>query len=316
MATTPTTGGGAQRVYLDIPAAVLIYGRPKRGKTTDTLYAFPRGIFFGDPGNFKSAVSVVGVEPAEVIFTGPGSAAEDLDAVAAYLDKYLVGKSHPFDAVVLDDASVQAARTKERLARRFDGWTLWGKVEASLQGVIDRGRQVKCHTVFNMHELPKDVEDSVPIGCPMLPSRRISANTPAYMDLVIRAYNEPMRSPVPLAYYNAIQDDWCVGDRHHICWENTPMNLGEILRAAKYKLNRPKGLEWQEALIEGGAVTIMAGKDKTAVVKRIWDVCTERGCQPQHAAWAVRDACDRAEIRTHQADWFRKAYLEGGASPF
>src|SRR5690242_9778155 len=113
-------------IFTSVPAVVTIFGEPGVGKSSDTLYSFPCGYFVAAKGALKPAVPLIGHVPATI--KEPKTAEEkdrwDLDTVLALLKadlgKYVAaGSKCPFDAIILDDFSQYAVRSRTLMEPRF-----------------------------------------------------------------------------------------------------------------------------------------------------------------------------------------------------
>jgi hypothetical protein len=287
------------------PALILIYSPPKRGKTSDVLFAFPRAKWIAAPGALKPSLGLVGYEP-------PRGDQHDAESIADATKIVSEVKAGAYDAVVVDDLSLLVDRTVARLARSgADGFGLWGKVHDQILALREASRRAGMHVAITCHESPPHVADGTSYpGAPALPGKTLPYKLPAACDLVLHAEPAPMGT-VSLGWrvlYRCDPTDasWISGDRHNVTPDPAPMNLGEILRLAgrvggnpRFGPRRLPGLEWQEPLVQKASERIeplLGDDDAVRDVLRavVHGAQKHHRADERHALWAARDALDRA----------------------
>ena len=274
------------------PALVCTYGPSGSGKTTDTGYSFPRGLFVAARGALNSIKSLCGYQPQTVEAQTIDDATEALETLAK--------RKHDFDSVIVDDFSFLAEQQFSVYDKRFNGFTLWGKLRDSALRFRNAARYSHCHVVLNCWEQPpKMKQDGTRVrGGPML-SGRLPEQIPAMCDLVLRCGHEPMRKPWPGVYRCTYSTDFVMKDRFNIAsaLDPAPMNLAEILRAAGFEVARHPDLDWQEDTVQSVAQALLDGGDLTSTVNTAYSGLLEHGISPAAARWTLRDAMDRSVIR-------------------
>jgi len=93
------------------PAFVAQYGAPKKGKTTDCLFSFPRAKWVAAPGALKPSVGVCGYEP-------PDSDQHNVDSVKQATALVEAMDPTKYDALVVDDLTLLVDRTVAELSKR------------------------------------------------------------------------------------------------------------------------------------------------------------------------------------------------------
>lgn len=295
-------------------AFIIVFGAIGTGKTTDALMSFPRSIFVAAPGALKSSIGVAGYEP-------PDGAIRDLTNLDALVTLVTaIGRLDPKkkpDAVVVDDLTLYVAREVRELERGgTGGYDLWGLVYRKILDLREAGRRAGVHVIFTMHELPPREDKGVRLpGSVALPGKKLPYDVPAAADMVLRAVPVPASLGSGLGWpvlYRCDPTDaeWRTKDRHNVTPDYSPMNLGEILRLVAIEAKAPAGwapkrapgLEWHEAWVENAAQAILSKgvtdlDNAKAVLKSLHDNALKKDPDNRHAAWAMRDAWDRAVLR-------------------
>jgi hypothetical protein len=291
-------------------AFIIVFGAIKLGKTTDILMSFPRSVFVAAQGSLKASIGVAGFEP-------PAAAVRDLAglvetiALVESIGK-LPANKRP-DAIVVDDFTLFVAREVARLEKTMGGFDLWGVIYRRVLNLREAARAAGVHVVFTMHELPPREEKGLRLpGSVALPGKKLPYDVPAAADMVLRA--QPMSAEMgsglgwPVLYRCDPTDvEWRTGDRHNVTPDRSPMNLGEILRLVAKEAGAPEGwaprrapgLEWHEPWIEIASSKIDVTQIEGArdVLRALNAACLKKDPDPRHAAWAIRDAWDRAVLR-------------------
>lgn len=279
----------------DAPAFVCGYGPSGHGKTTDMLYAMPRGFYIAHPAALKPSVGVVGFQlhPSQIWD------AQRIADVTAQLPKL---DPKQFDGVVVDDFSLLAERTFSALEKVRSGFKLWGALRDEIMEFRDAARRCRMHVLINCHELPPQIKAGRALrGGPKLPGT-LPEDLPVQCDMVLRTFVEPSRRGAWGVVYRCGPNDpsYVTKDRHNRTPDMAPMNIGEILRSAGYVLRRAPGLEWMEEQVEIGAQQLLAyPPDQERAVLHAFAMHLHTNVTQNlfHIRWALRDAADRVVLR-------------------
>ena len=108
----------------------------------------------------------------------------------------------------------------------------------------------------------------------------------------------PMRKPWPGVYRCYIDTQYVMKDRFSVVPDPSPMNLGELLRAAGFKLSRHPALGWQEDAVAAVAAQIdmTDPAQEMVVANAAYLTLLEKGIAPPFARFTVSDALDRVNI--------------------
>lgn len=291
--TTPN----AKQTVSSSPMVAVLYGVPKTGKTTDILYSLPRSFFFARPPALKPSIKVVGYEPPpnQIWYTNR----------IQEMTKYLPKLGSEFDSVAVDDFSVQAEETYNAIKAAYKGsnnYAPWGFLRQEVIDFINAARDCGKHVIINTHEGPPKTKNGAVIrGGPQLPTD-LPEKLPALADTVLRAYPDPNRLGPWKMVYRCTETDpnYISGDRNGVTPDMAPMNLGEIMRAAGYKLRRAPGLEWLDEVAEliAGYLLNATSQQQPEVMAAAADYMRTRGVTNDlHMRWAMRDGLDRAMLR-------------------
>lgn len=290
-----------------VPAVVIGYGPSKTGKTTDCIYSFPDAIFIALRAALKPSEDVVGVQiPDDHVLNLPTvtEATKEIRKIAAR-------KGKKPSAVVVDDFSLLCESTMSVLEKSKSGFKLWGALRDEVLEFRDACREGGMHVIVNAHEnAPRTVNGAYIRGGPRLPGR-LPEDFPANCDLVLRAVPDAMRPGWKMAYRCTEADPaYVTGDRHGVTPDMAPMNLGEILRTAGYRLPRPPGLEWMEEVVGAAAQSLFdRPAEENAILMNVTQHVVDRlrpgtGYDEKSrrrallvARWVIRDARDRVILR-------------------
>jgi hypothetical protein len=185
------------------------------------------------------------------------------------------------------------------------------------------------HVVLNAHEMAPGTDETGRYwaGTMALPGKKLPYSIPAACDLVVRAVplGDDEEAPPfgwPVRYRcDPARTEWITGDRHNVTPAISPMNLAEILRLAgrvggnpNFAPRRLEGLEWQEPLVEKGAMAIVEHgvtdiDFAKATLRMVLDRALDKHTKDErHALWAVRDTWDRATLTAGLSAHRRKFY--------
>jgi len=283
------------------PVVALTYGRSGVGKTLDTGYSFPRGLFVAAPGALKPIPAICGYTPAV-------ASASTIDEATKIISE-AAKKGH--DAVIVDDFSFLSEQTMQTFERRYTGFKLFGALRDSVLRFRAAARFAGIHVIITCWERgPRMRDDGIrQRGGPEL-TGKLPEQLPAMCDLVLRADWDAMRKPWGGIYRVAGGADWVGKDRDGGTPSPAPLNLGEILRLNGYTVSRHPSLDWQEAMVEKIAtfMTQSGPAGDRDMVEQAYTQLVGQGRDPLHARWTVRDAWDRACLRrakvAHHATFF------------
>jgi hypothetical protein len=295
---------------LQVPPVVVIYGPSGVGKTTSCIFLDPEALFLAGKGALMPAESLLQIKLKY--------ARDDCNTVMKIREAVVSErKVRRVRTIVIDDWSLAVTNTIVELEQAGKkGWDLWKALNHLVlhptDGLLGICRTLGIVVVFNCHEKPPKDGD---IGGPNLPGQLMEA-MPRNTDLVLLMTADPSRTPHGASFRCSIRHYplWRTKDRNDVCWEATPPNLGEILRAAGYVIERPAGLEWMEGVVEMVAQQVAAAGfvGKTTVPGQAWAWMASQNIPPHLASWVLSDGLDRAEIRMHQQ---QKHMLRFGIAP-
>jgi len=274
-----------------VPSLVCVYGASGIGKTTDTGYSFPNGLFLAAPGALKPLPALCGYEPAQM-------PVETIDDATRAIE---VGKAQGgFDAIIVDDFSFLAEQTMAAYEKRYSGFKLFGALRDSVLGFRNAARFAGLHVVVTCWiKPPRMRDDGMRIrGGPAL-TGKLPEQLPAMCDLVLRADHDSQRQPWSGIYRVNGGVDYVGKDRDDGTPSPAPMNLGEILRHNGYAVSRLAHLGWQEPAVEAIAQALIAQDPKSDrdLLEQAYAALLAEGHDPRHVRWTVRDAWDRAALR-------------------
>jgi len=293
------------------PVFACVYGGVKLGKTTDCLLSFPHAGYLARPGALAPA-HWIGFTPKELVVTG-------IDGATAAIKKTKIGgRRAPGDypTIIVDDFSMLAEETVAALKEQFKGsknkYAVWDAVRAKVLDFRSTAESIGMHVVMNAHETPPRVYEGRALrGGPRLPGT-MAEDFPAACGIVLRAIpGERLAQNLtwPGRYLCDSNQDpgWVTGDRYGIAYHGCPMNLGELMRASGYIIERFPGVD--EGAIEKAArylqdkLPLAATNDeRLAVVREIRAAFRAKGLSDMVIRWSLRDAVDRTLIRLARAE--------------
>lgn len=288
----------------------MVYGPSGLGKTLDTLYSFPNALFIAEPGALKPAKAFLG-------FSVPHATVHRISDITATLAelKQKDPKGERFPIVVVDDFTLLSNTTfaliEKKHAGSKDKFALFKDIRAETLMMRHEARYCSRTVIFNAHDsMPhKNSTDGRFVrGGPQLPGK-LPEELPAAFDLILRADMDMDRPIGHKGIYRCGDDpNYLTKDRDGIAGVVTPMNLGEILRAAGYIVPRYKGLEWMDDVVAKVAGMLSSVEDLTAreQVSPVFasvraSLSAKRGASVEQQNWVLRDAYDREVIRRMRA---------------
>lgn len=278
----------------DEPFLVCTYGASGIGKTTDQGYSFPRGLFIAAPGALTSIETTCGYRPDRADL-------KTLKEANALIDQ--ISKSRKYDTIIFDDFSFLAQQTLNQLETSGKtGFKLWDAMRDLALEFRDKARYCKVNVVLNAWEAPPRTKpDGTRIrGGPQLPSN-LPEQIPAMCDVVLRALHEPARQPWPAVYRCSPDPSYAMKDRFGTAArvDPSPMNLAELLRASGRVIARHGDLPNQEAEVEAISQSLSGNiRQDMPLVNQVFKALLDKGHSTSVARWTMRDAVDRAVIRS------------------
>jgi hypothetical protein len=285
---------------------ITVYGKPKNKKTSDALATFPTALCLGVP----SAVSLVaqnelGFTPS-VNPTSPRML-PDLVRLLSYLGDS--GDAQAYGAIIIDDASHLCQQSmlywQENAptgrSGKKDRFYQYQELNRHLLEISSLARHIGVHLLMTFHErLPgSNIDGRFCPGGPDVPSRNQVETIPSWCDINVRAMIDPTYPDpwFPAIYYcDPTDSEWVTGDRTGVCYDKTPANMREILRASQsnYKLDRVPGLEWQDDVADAVAAAMVQGASSREAVTAATAGRTEHQL---HLRWACQDGIARGVLQ-------------------
>jgi hypothetical protein len=288
---------------------VTSYGQPKKKKTSDALAAFPTALCIGVPSALTLvAQNELGFTPA--VHPDPPQTLPEVTQLLR--DLKAANVSDQYGAVILDDTShicqrsmmTWEAEAPVGRSGKKDRFYQYQQLNKHLLEIAALSRHLGVHMVMTFHErMPgTNANDQHCPGGPDVPSRNQTMTIPSWCDINVRAMIDP-GYPDPwfpgIYYCDPTDPDWVTGDRTGVCYEQTPGNLREILRASHsgYRLDRIPGLEWQDDVAETVATAIAGGADVRETVHAVFTQWHQsHQFSELHLRWACQDGIARGVL--------------------
>tara|TARA_R110002072_G_scaffold196426_2_gene353829 strand:+ start:1165 stop:2121 length:957 start_codon:yes stop_codon:yes gene_type:complete len=285
---------------------ITVYGKPKNKKTSDALATFPTALCLGVP----SAVTLVAQN--ELGFTPsvhPSSPRTLPDLVRLLHHLSDSGDAKAYGAIIIDDASHLCQQSmlywqeKSPTGRsgKKDRFYQYQELNRHLLEISSLARHIGVHLLMTFHErMPgSNVDGRFCPGGPDVPSRNQVETIPSWCDINVRAMIDPTYPDpwFPSIYYcDPTDPEWVTGDRTGVCYNKTPGNLREVLRSSRsnYKLDRVKGLEWQDDVADTVAAAMVQGASSREAVTA---ATSGRKEAQLHLRWACQDGIARGVLR-------------------
>ena len=209
--------------------SVLVYGRPKIGKTVDVHFATGGKALtiLAEPGGLDSVGPLLGKEPEHVLLTDLSQPHAEAQRVLVKVAKGIVEKR--WRSVIFDSFTAFAERVlMAHLESAKDGRLAYGRMERDVVDIVQRFLYLPNAWVFGIfHEQPGRMDErGATRGGPMVPGRFFHEQMVGMFSLVLRAYsdgNQRLYSCDPLS--NA----WATGDRFGVTTRVQPMDLRPLL---------------------------------------------------------------------------------------
>tara|TARA_R110000851_G_scaffold133248_5_gene268006 strand:- start:215 stop:1171 length:957 start_codon:yes stop_codon:yes gene_type:complete len=285
---------------------ITVYGKPKNKKTSDALATFPTALCLGVP----SAVTLVAQN--ELGFTPsvhPDSPRTLPDLVRLLHHLSDSGDAKAYGAIIIDDASHLCQQSmlywqeKAPVGRsgKKDHFYQYQELNRHLLEISSLARHIGVHLLMTFHErMPgSNMDGRFCPGGPDVPSRNQVETIPSWCDINVRAMIDPTYPDpwFPSIYYcDPTDPEWVTGDRTGVCYNKTPGNLREVLRSSRsnYKLDRVKGLEWQDDVADTVAAAMVQGASSREAVTA---ATSGRKEAQLHLRWACQDGIARGVLR-------------------
>ena len=285
---------------------ITVYGKPKNKKTSDALATFPTALCLGVP----SAVTLVAQN--ELGFTPsvhPSSPRTLPDLVRLLHHLGDSGDAQKYGAIIIDDASHLCQQSmlywqdKAPTGRsgKKDRFYQYQELNRHLLEISSLARHIGVHLLMTFHERTpgSNADGRFCPGGPDVPSRNQVETIPSWCDINVRAMIDPTYPDpwFPAVYYcDPTDPEWVTGDRTGVCYDKTPGNMREVLRASQsnYKLDRVKGLEWQDEMADAVAEAIVQGASSRDAVA---EITAGRKEAQLHLRWACQDGIARGVLQ-------------------
>ncbi len=300
------------------PSLVVVYGDSSTGKSADALRTHPSAIFLGPPGAFKPATWLLGFQPYTITVSNL------YDALKMLVDIVNGNAALPPErkraAIVLDEFTI-LVRSTVMLMEDSGRWTVFSKklghdindvrsIFGEVAKLVTRfcywARNAGMHVMILGHEIEPFTDDSSgdfhPGGL-SAGSKNQTKAFPYFGDEVYRA-----RAGSTGAYWTGYCECIPGHDRYYQKTRiNTlptvgPLNTGEALRLAGYRLERAPGLEGMDDQVAAIVSSLSADRSDVqsedfAKHRNEWAAkLLNSGAQIPHVRWMMQDAVDRIDI--------------------
>lgn len=304
---------------------VMLYGPSGAGKTFAQLRAAPNFLWITAPGGTKPYRKALGgFAPCslEVDSWGIEEVTEIIEQLAGKTNK-ATGKK--FDGIAIDDGTLISDVTHQRKRNNHKtDYAYWDDLKAVFITFRQRARSCGLHVFGNWHEKgPEEKNGQLIRGGPKMPMKDLTESIPAMFDLVARCGVEDASFGAEATGFwpgtfivDRNETRWVTKDRDGIALPKGPMNLGQLLRVAGYKLALPPGLEFFEEIIPKVADAIV--KEPEAAQALSQDVADYTIKELKGKAtfsderiytcvdWILSDIRDRATILSYHANRLEK----------
>jgi hypothetical protein len=295
------------------PFTLLISGPSGIGKTSDILYAFPTAIYIARGNAIAPCSSVCGFKvPPERILNK-----------VRYIDEAVAIVAKATTPVVIDDLTVLADQTV--LAKREAGlknYAIWYAMLDDFLRLRVASNYSGQPVIMNCHERESGMDEAGKFrpGGIELPGRSQRKFPPA-CDVFVRA--APMgRSIGWPACYRVRADDpnfQPTRDRFNTVYDQSPLNIAELLRSKGVALTRIPEVDKWEDLIEKVSTRLVdsLGDEKVigeALTSTREHLKTKGVVDERHLDWVLRDTYDRAQIKLYRKTSAGSLFRGGGSN--
>lgn len=328
------------------PALSILYGESGTSKTTSAMRAHPTGYLFGPKGAFNPSVGTLGfaLQPSQT-----RSCSNLWDALTlltlAIGENVALPPERQRPAVVLDDMTLLTKNTilamkdsgqfTSRKTGKPDVWAIYGELADLIARFCYLTRNAGMHCVITGHESDPFTDDDGKAwkGGLNVGSKNATKSFPYHGDLVIRSKAGPAPgvaggAPSPEFYFPAHLE--CIPggpyyekDRFEQAPTRGPMNYGELLRLAGYRLERLPSFEWMDDQVSVIVEALSADSQTVAsaefdLKRREWTTkLLNAGVAIPAARWVMQDAIDRIDIvRRKRAEVLASLGVENGAGAY
>lgn len=339
----------AQQPSAGARSLLIVYSRPKRGKTTAFVRACSGGLLIGQRRAIADVAWSGSRIPESALWID--DAVVDVPSLVARLQWVLTSEGlkavGPRRVIYIDDLTLLCDRSMPGWAaqdtrNKYHAFNRLQEYLLLLAGAADALGRHGIMVCVSMHEHPPETKEAtvggqkVTIfyrGSPEIPSRPQLDFLPSWCDRIARleqdeTYPDPWWS---LVFQCDPQDgQWTTGDRVNQIRNGDPANLRELLLLDGVIFPRPTGLEGLDELAEDVAVALVSGKgfglsDTQALVPEVlarWGPRLGIGKDSRADAWfqwGFQDGVARAALRRSRAlgvlGRMRKAGGGTGAPP-
>ncbi len=296
----------------------LVFGQPKRTKTSTVASAFPNALWI--PGEGANAILSVcqnewGYEPT--VYDHPIRTLDDLVDLLSVIEENNL--TQEYGAICVDgmtalcESSLRYWQDNPKLTQsgKVDKFWPYQQLKDRLLRLAERGRHIGVNMFFVAHEQAPGagMDGSFVPGGPSLGSKGQVVRVPAWCDFNARAVvNQDYPDPWLKTglYVDPWDSTWVTGDRNGVGYATAPPNVRELLRASAvdYGLSRLKGLEWQDEVADKVADHVMQGDIDGAINEGAslgQKFAKGSGRAPQlHIRWAIQDGIARGVIQKYR----------------
>tara|TARA_R100000808_G_C2155439_1_gene167913 strand:+ start:11563 stop:12465 length:903 start_codon:yes stop_codon:yes gene_type:complete len=282
----------------------VIYGPSKTGKSTATGAAGAGGLFIAQPGGLLPVTNFLGLEGIEYLCP------KDVESAA----KAVSSNAGKYPTIVVDDFSLLVEQTVQQLEQKHSFGDMWRALRHQVLLMRDAARTATAkgtHVIFNCHETPPKTSSGKYVrGGPKLPGQ-LPEQFSAFADVVARVQFDATASPWKYVLRTGPDAEFVSGDRLAVFPDPAPINLAEALRCAGYDFPRPKGLEWQEKIVDQLSKKLLEGSllDWRQTLKPAADKLQSKYPLP-HIRWAMQDALHRAILLNARNNLLDEMFVE------
>ena len=293
----------------------MVFGQPKRMKTSMVASAFPNALWI--PGEGMNAIKSVatnewGFEPT--IYEHPVRTLVDLLGLLDMLESQGLVEDYPEICVdgmtALCETSLRVWQDNPKITNsgKVDKFWPYQQLKDKLLRLAERARHIGVSVFLVAHEQApgQGMDGTFVPGGPSLGSKGQVVRVPAWCDFNARAivnkdYPDPWTKNG--LFVDTWDTTWVTGDRNGVAYAESPPNVRELLRASAvdYGLSRRPGLEWQDNVADFVAKALQKVDVNEAInegVNKAQKFAKGSGRDTQlHIRWAVQDGIARGVIQ-------------------